>query len=139
MNWTKKSAGVAAPVIALGFAGAAFGAGLPVSAAPLVVPHTYSGHDNSDETLNCGGPNGQGYVEGVGANRIQPRAVVKETLNVSHLFIARDTESFAFASRIVTSVDLSVTVYFGPVIKDSSWNITLYCTSDPREAWRVLG
>jgi hypothetical protein len=139
MNWAKTSAALAAPVVALGLAGAAFGTALPASAAPVAVPHTYSGHDNFDETLDCGGPNREGYVEGVGASRIQPRAVVKETLNVSHFFIARGTESFAFGSRIVTSVDVSVTVYLGPVIKDSSWRITLYCTSDPREAWRVLG
>lgn len=145
MDWTKKSAAtLAAPVFALGFAGAAFGLAAPASAADTVVAHNFSGTIKSafsgggakNLTLDCGAA-GQGYVEGVGENRTTPRADVDESPNVIHLFIAQNTQEFAFLSRIVTSMTIHLEAL--PVRGNLPYNITLYCTSNDRHAWRVLG
>ncbi len=89
-----------------------------------------------ETTLDCGAQ-GQGYVEGAGENRTTPRADVTEDPNVVHFFIAKNTEGFALGSRIVTSVTIHVEAL--PFTKNNPWSITLYCTSDPRAAWRVFG
>ena len=145
MPWTSKSrAALAAPILALGVAGGALGSATPASAADVVVPHNFSGTVTSafygggavERTLDCG-TQGQGYVEGVGENRTVPRADVNESPNVIHVFIAKNTEAFAFLSRIVTSVTIHIEAV--PVRGPLPYSITLYCTSNARHAWRVFG
>jgi hypothetical protein len=106
--------------------------------------HTFSGTVKSSVagggakhyTFNCaeGAP---GFVEGVGENRTLARVTGKREAGVVHFQIAQNTEPYAFLSRVVTSLTLRVEapVAFSP----HTYSITLYCTSNVRDAWRVLG
>jgi hypothetical protein len=117
----------------------------PASAATTTVSHTYSGGVKSSlagggakhYNLDCanGGP---GYVEGVGDNRTQPKITGKRERLVVHFQIAKNTASYAFLSRVVTSMTLRVEA---PLMfsQPATYTITLYCTSDVTQAWRVLG
>ena len=62
---------------------------------------------------------------------------MNESPNVIHIFVAQNTEAFAFLSRIVTSVTIHIEAV--PVRGALPYSITLYCTDNARHAWRVFG
>ena len=120
-------------VLSLGSIGAVAGLATPASAAKsVVIAHRIGGiHNPETYSLDCGAL-GQGYVEGVGDNRTEARTDIDRDNNTPALAIARNTESFVFLSRVVTSVDLVVALPGTSIV-------TFYCTSDKLQGWRVLG
>ena len=146
MNWTKKSAvALVAPMFALGIAGAALGVSTSASAAPAesTITHTYQGtikgSGGVDRTLSCPNDVAAGYyVKGIGANRTRIDADVVAP-DFLHVFIARDTEAYAFLSRIVLSVTvhLETVPFAGP--GPHNYRVTIACVSLASSAWRVFG
>ena len=124
-------------------------AGLSSSASAedvRVTEHTYSGGVKSSLSgggakeyhLNSASPAGPGYVEGVGDNRTHPRISGKREGLVVHFQIAKETKPYAFLSRVVTSMTLRVEAPLS-FSGESTYSITLYCTSQVTDAWHVLG
>jgi hypothetical protein len=144
MSWMRKSAmTLAAPTLALGIAGATLGTSTPASAAESTITHTYQGTimgaGGVDRTLSCPNDVAAGYfVKGVGENRTRIDADVSAP-DFLHVFIARDTEAYAFLSRIVLSVTvhLETVPFAGP--GPHNYRVTIACVSLASSAWRVFG
>jgi hypothetical protein len=103
------------------------------------LPGNHQRRGGVDRTLSCPNDVAAGYfVKGVGANRTGTDAEVSAP-DFIHVFIARDTEAYAFLSRIVLSVTVHLeTVPFvgsGP----HNYRVTIACVALASSAWRVLG
>jgi hypothetical protein len=101
---------------------------------------TLGGLSNTSFTLDCA--NNGGYVKGVGDSKTKPWTQVpfqvRGTLNLNIVYVpvAQNTVPFAFLSRAVTSMSVTVQhLYIG----DVRWEVDYSCTSNINEAWRVLG
>jgi len=135
---------LAAPALLVGLAAPVIATAGPASAATTTSSETFSGTITSSLAgggaqifnFNCanGGP---GYVEGSGEGRTLAKISGKREQGVIHFQIAQNTVPYAFGTRIVTSMILRVEapLAFSP----HTFSITLYCTSDPLQAWRVFG
>jgi len=126
---------VSLPLIGLGAGSASAGDSQVTTSGSL------TGLDTHTFTVNCA--NNGGYVKGVGNNKTEPWQQVafqrNGTLNhnIVYVKVAKNTEAFAFLSRAVTSMDVTVT-HVAPFITND-WEVDYMCTSNIRDAWRVLG